>query len=218
MKIGIVYIGHLRNNHVKCFYNIKEKLLDNLEENGCQYDIFIHTWDRYNVKNNKSVSYSDLELYKPKKYIIEKQRFSLIKNLNYRDKKNKMAYKSISYQLYALNQVYKHFTELKNYDYIFKLRPDVYLTDNFYHISLDIFHNTIYYLDYKDNIFIDVFYFGDSHIMLKTFNIFNYDKYKEDLFNPNNLPAEIIYKKYWKYLNINMVSIGNFTDLIKLYK
>ena len=44
MKIDIVYIGHLRNNHIKCFNNIKDKLLDNLEENGCEYNIFIHTW------------------------------------------------------------------------------------------------------------------------------------------------------------------------------
>ena len=180
-------IGHLRNNYIENFKSFKYFLLNNIKN----YTFFIHTWNTISLENKTSTDINIIKnLYKTNNIIIEKQDSKMIHNKN-------IEHISIAYQLYSLNKIYETYEELKYYDYIIKLRPDIKFRKN---IEL-LYNNEINF--YQTNLGggLDIFFYGNKENMLKTLIFLNNKNLKNINIKILKKP-EMIYLKLWDYEKI----------------
>lgn len=186
MKVAIIMTGHLRNQFTNNFNSFKHFLLNKIPN----YTFFIHTWDVLSLENKKPVNIKELEtLYNTKNIIIEKQSNDMLNNISH---------KSISFQMYSLYKIYNQFSsQLENYDYIIKVRPDIRFRRD---IPLT-FDDKIRFFQTNLGGALDVFYYGNKNNILKTLQI-----YRNEYIQKINLKTlknpEMIFLKFWESENI----------------
>ena len=170
MRIAILIIGFLRTiNH-----NFP-KLKSLLSKYECDYYLHIsnnENEDKY--LNNKLNIESVLNLIKPIKSIIEdEQSFNNIKYINQ---------KRMWYKIYILNQfkkIYENTFKFK-YDVVLRVRPDLYIIDNFIDFQQFELNDNIIYGHSCDSNYLDEFNFGNSIAMDKYSSLFiNFNKYND---------------------------------------
>lgn len=152
-KVAILFFGLTRSLR-KIYNNLKENILDELTNNGFDYDIFIHTYILENPYINKwskeHVTNYDNEAYKilnPKYYLLENQN-KVESNLNLKAYCTKLGnwagcaktpfmkvylVRNMALALHSKKMVTKLFAEKKDdYDYAIITRPDQH-----YHVKLN---------------------------------------------------------------------------------
>ena len=136
MKIALLLHGHLRS-FKKTYPSLEYFVGFN------NFDIFIHTWDNVeretesyyesNLKENYKVDEQEIiNLYKPKKILIEEQ----IVNQDLLNSNFKWQFDGLKFffeSFYKANKLKKQFEEENNftYDVVIKFRPDIYLRKSF---------------------------------------------------------------------------------------
>jgi hypothetical protein len=129
MKIALCFRGHLRTFE-KTFSNLKLTLLDKYD-----VDIFMHTWDKYNVNGEQVVRETVQNLYNPKSLLISDQQMcfsSPIFNSNY----NKLGFK---FQIFSISSALKLMNTYINstgtqYDKVILARPDFIFNEKIYEV------------------------------------------------------------------------------------
>lgn len=142
MRIAIIIVGHLRNaldnDYLSNFINL-------FRESFYKCDVFMHTWDTYEVTTSnplhvnynedlqkKIVSEDDIKKYlNPTKLIVEHQDPSKIYGYKNKSFKVHTSYLSMKFIYYALLQAFNlskiECIESKiEYDVVIKIRPDIY--------------------------------------------------------------------------------------------
>lgn len=153
MNIAILLYGHMRT-YEKTYKSFFDNIVLPNQLNGHQVDIFIHTWDVFNVTDanawhanqnlfptlsNKKLTKDDMDniisIYKPKKVVFEKdngkpaQRYYKVKSVN------------------ELRLIYEEEQNIK-YDFFITTRPDIYFLKPFIlNDYLNLYKN---HLSFKD--------------------------------------------------------------------
>ena len=157
MKIAILLSGHTRS-YKKNLVSFKQNFINNLEECGHEYDVFISTWDNDGKKqesagyhtelSNKLVSVANLKsslkkAYKPERIEIEanndylhvKQHVNKILKKYPKLKNEKISYniklhvEGILGQLYKIKKSFMLIDDIAQYDIIVKYRFDLFSKD-----------------------------------------------------------------------------------------
>jgi len=144
-KVAILFFGLTRSLR-KIYNNLKEKIFDELTNNGFEYDIFIHTyilenpyinkWSKENITNYDNEAYKILN---PKYYLLENQN-KVESKLNIKAYCTKLGnwagcaqtpfmkqylVRNMILALHSKKMVTKMFAEKKDeYDYVIITRPD----------------------------------------------------------------------------------------------
>ena len=155
-KVAILFSGNMRNV-LDIQKNLNENLINPLKNSGCEYDIFIHTWNSNASKdgigkNDNYIETNDIEYittslsknFNVKKIIIEDQdevydlhggdsnlnKIIGDRSIHGTDKDlTKKLLKGLYFQYYGQ---YKSLEMIEgNYDYIIKTRPDVWYFEKF---------------------------------------------------------------------------------------
>lgn len=157
----------------KCFESIKKNIV-----NYSDYDIFFHTWN--NINNLELKEYL-IQLYNPKKYIIE-NKIHFINNNKSMQIENYNASKSRWYsnkKVIELKELYEHQNNF-NYDITFVCRFDCIFFNDYklYELKLnDSLYLSNWTIDepYKEGmkIYMDLFMFGNSKILNKLKNLYD---------------------------------------------
>ena len=137
MKVCICFYGLTRS--LKYTYNsIKLNLLDILEENDIQYDIYLHTYNLEILTNPRSKEFNeklDIEEYKilnPKEYIIDNQdefdkkfNYDIVKSYGDTWLDNYKSIYNLIRQLNSLKKVTYLINNKDTYDKYIYVRPDL---------------------------------------------------------------------------------------------
>jgi hypothetical protein len=141
MKIALVFWGLTRSLSTT-YPNIKNKILDNLNANKIEYDIYLHSYyfegehtDRRTGERNIKLDFDEYKILKPDYYHIDnqdeiKKQIDIQKYHRFRYSYVKKTVENLICALYsqmkATEMVEKSY---KKYDYIWYLRPDVIFRD-----------------------------------------------------------------------------------------
>lgn len=186
-------------DYKKCIKSVYENIL--YQNPDIDFDIYLHGWI-----NDLSSSEEIVNAYKPKKYILEKQKDFVkdYENISNRNDILKERYKhlrindihnysqsyfqSIFSYAYSISTVMDLIDEEKNYDYIIHLRYDIYINEKIY--LYDYRNNKVYTdhvfrshspLFHGDFIYLanqkNTIFFKNFYTFLKK-NIFNNNDYK----------------------------------------
>jgi hypothetical protein len=199
-KIALLLSGHVRNLDENII-NFKDKLLNILEKNNYNYDIYIHTWDDNLTKDiiyNKDKFFQKNiinipELFQKhkiplKKIIIENQekKTNELQLKNYLDKTCIKPYlngkynekelrdltKKLFWQFYGHYKVLEMIDNPNIYTHIIKTRPDLYY--DFFDISL--LQKNIFFPDshrYNGICINQIFFGGKKEYMIKILQYFS---------------------------------------------
>ncbi len=146
MKIAIGFFGLIRS--LKYTHeSIKENLLNILENNGHQYDIYMHTYDLKILTNKRSyekdivLDVMDYKLLDPKEIIIDNQDnfdklFNYKKIMQYGDawkeaKDDFASLKNLIRQLNSLKKLTQMLDKKPKYDMYIYIRPDLKIISPF---------------------------------------------------------------------------------------
>ena len=184
-------------NYKNCIQSVFEKIVN--QNPDIEFDFYLHGW-----VNDMSSIEEIVSDYKPKKYILEKQKDFIndfINIANYSDilrerykhlhKKNQHSYNSIHFHnyfqsifsyAYSISKVIDLIPEDSNYDYILHLRYDVHIDEN---IKFNILHDKVY-IDNMASSLSPLFYGDFIYLSSKQNEIFMkyfYTFLKNEIFN-----------------------------------
>jgi hypothetical protein len=213
MKVAVLLVGQPRNA-IQCSENILKNII--LPNNA---DVFIHTWydkdnlymekgekDRGNCICDSQLDVKLLEIYKPKAFCIEKQKFNNFNNYgcNYyecpdkylanvsKDGKNKeltleevklriLKYTHLSqlYSIFKCNLLKEEYSLENNilYDCVIKVRFDINITSPIICSHYSMDRIYFQYIGQPDNLISDWFNMGSNEIMNVLASIFLNIKY-----------------------------------------
>ena len=196
MKLALLINGHLRS-YKKTYPSFKKNVLDFLKK-YYELDIFMHTWNTEEFQTQTWHKGSDektryihheelIELYNPKRLIIEKQNTEGFSGELFSGAPIQ-SHSQACYSLYQANKIrldYQENTSTK-YDIVLKVRPDIYYLNSPLPEELEQTDKLWLCQLFVKRAACDVIYFSNSENMNKVCSFYNARKYFDPSFRRTN--------------------------------
>lgn len=221
-KIAVCLSGGFKNGEFRGYEQQVRHILGFLAGTNC--DLYIHGW-------KQTCEAYIVDILKPKKYLFEEQ-------LNFKDMAKRIKVTEGSYlkpgrnegsisMFYSMEKCFSLIDKPDEYDYIVRLRPDIYsefsLKELLFTISDygDLIPNILYIpSSFQAKGMNDQFAIGKTEIMKKYFSMYSYlNSHIEKLFfNPESMLAEYIIGNNIKVSLLNMPYALHREELIRPWK
>lgn len=221
-KIAICLSGAFKNGEFRGYEQQVRHILGFLSGVSC--DLYIHGW-------KQSCEAYIIDTLKPKKYLFEEQ-------INFKGMANRINLTEGSYlkpgrnegsisMFYSMHKAFSLICNLDEYDYIVRLRPDIYsefsLKELLFTISDygDLIPNVVYIpSNFQAKGMNDQFAIGRSDVMKQYFSMYSHLEKNIDklFFNPESMLAEYMIRNGVKISLLNMPYALHREEIIRPWK